>query len=499
MSRLVSHSLLWSSIALLGAACGASASSDPGCEGDSCDLQAPLTCKLADRSGFQRDVNQLDDPIAKLVLRASSCPGSLTAVQAALEPCSVGNFTVSELGQLTGEAGPSRQIMPGACEEQTVFLSPLGEKTVEAMGLGTRDKLPVFNFYKLESGAWSFLGDSIDLLAGPGPSGARACATCHVSGAPIMKELRLPWVHWQNPDRHLETLETKLRGGIDLIAGSRLAHLRASGTVEQMLEPLFCTHEFNLATARGNRPISEPEALAEVPMNLLSYRPVPMNLNEPVAAIEGELDAAYRARLAAADVNQRVESSPGSPVRKDGEVVRDLLFPLIYPETAAVDQAHVQLLVDQQIVSQRFVDDVTQIDFTRPVFSDQRCALLELAPDLPAADATPTAIVDGFRASLNAKKPGGLQPAEAELLASLEDGAGDDAHRQAQSARIQAFDDACRKLSPEQLVDVAIKAASQLRAFARESDVIEMRAQMPVDDLDIDPARRLDAATCTFR
>lgn len=484
-------------LAVVGCGSGGGSPEDT-CEGDSCDVQA-LTCKVQDRSGSGRDVASLADPVAQLVLRAKACPTSLTAIKAALEPCGVGNFTVSEQGQLTGQDAPSRAVMPARCDDRRVFLSPIGEKNVELIAETSRGDSTVFAFYKVDAGKWSFLGDSIDLLAGPGSSGERSCAGCHVSGAPVMKELRQPWVHWKNPDRHLETLETAIRDGIDKVAEARVAHLRSTGKVKDLLEPVLCTHEFNLASAFGSRPVSGPKPLVEVPSNVLSYQAVPLELNGPVPTIEGDFEAAYRARLAAADVNQRVETAPGTPLHGgDGELIRDLAFPLIYPELAAVDQAHIQLLVDQQVITQRFVDDLTLVDFTRPVFSDQRCGLLAFAPDIAAADATPAAIADGFRAALAANRAG-LQPHEAELLARLEDTAGDEAHRQARAERLQTFDDACRRLSPEQLVDVAIKAASQLRGLARQHQIIEAREQMPVDDLAVDPAARLDAATCMFR
>src|SRR5262249_44931237 len=66
-----------------------------------------------------------------------------------------------------------------------------------------------YRVYALESGRWSYFGDSGDMLEGPvvrTPDGiggtvrssARRCANCHAGGGPVMKEMRDPWMNWED-------------------------------------------------------------------------------------------------------------------------------------------------------------------------------------------------------------------------------------------------------------------------------------------------------------
>jgi len=481
-------------------ACGTfDASSGDNCSTGKCD-SVPLKCKVTDRSGSGRSLSTLSDPIANLVLRADGCPSVGPDVRALVEACkpssvpkNIVSSTVSERGQLGLADATFRAVRQFDCEQGTVFLSFFGlskdqkeSDDVEIMARAADSD--TFNFYKLSGGSWAFFGSSTDLLAGADDQGNRDCATCHVSGAPIMKELRAPWVHWNQGMRALEVLETNIREEQRPTADARARVLKERGTVKEMLAPVFCTQDFNLG-GHSSLAANFVIGLREIRMNLF------LNVSD-TPAIQGDFDAAYETAIAAA--HQRVEGDDRTPLRNaSGQVIADLNAPLVYPERSGADQAYFESLVGAGHITQRLFDDVSMVDFTRSVFSDRRCALLDHAPMAAAKDMSAAQIVEAFTSSLRAKRgQGGLAPWETDFLASLEDTANDDDHWKAQLARLEATFATCEALPPDVLVGEAVKLASQLREMVRPFPVMESREQLPVDDLHVDPRLRLNPATC---
>ncbi len=74
--------------------------------------------------------------------------------------------------------------------------------------IGFDRKKNAFNYYTIENGEWSFFGDSVDMIQ-PGAAEKLRCAQCHTGGGLIMKELNLPWVHWEG--------ETSTPGATELV------------------------------------------------------------------------------------------------------------------------------------------------------------------------------------------------------------------------------------------------------------------------------------------
>ncbi len=481
---------------LLAPACAAPSTSDPSCDGRACDqLGEPLTCAVANRSGagkggVGRRVEELHDPIARLVLRAKQCPTTMEEV-AAIDDCvaSTGAL-VDEIGTAGGTSEGGRTLAATKCDDDDVFTSMLGvhdlgefAESGELMAFDV--KLAAFNFYALEHGDWSYFGSSTDLLAGKGPAGERRCAECHPGGSPIMKELRSPWVHWLGGagSRLLMVTERQVRAATDRWTNTRVRHTLETATVRKALEPLFCTVEINLGALRSSE--------TELPHNLFANPPfVGMGVNDfgdTFTTLAKDYDDLLVAN------NQRLEVAPGKPAKDEaGDVIRDASQPLIYPERSAVDTEYVRGLIENGFITQRFADDVRMVDFTRSVLSDRRCALLDLAPTTPASQATPDAITAAFVSALTAKAT--LQPGERELLTALQDTTADADHAAAQKSRLEAFFARCEAL-PDLTVQ-ALRVASQLRELARRLPVIELRAQLPVDDLRIDANARLAESTC---
>jgi hypothetical protein len=88
--------------------------------------------------------------------------------------------------------------------------------------------------------------------------------------------------------------------------------------------------------------------------------------------------AAYGAAIAAN--GQRVEHLGQPLVGPDGQPVVDTHFRGAFVQRARVSQQFVERLRQIGAVDEDFILDVLAVDFTRPVFSDERCGLLAFAP-----------------------------------------------------------------------------------------------------------------------
>jgi hypothetical protein len=181
------------------------------------------------------------------------------------------------------------------------------------------------------------------------------------------------------------------------------------------------------------------------------------------------------------------------------------LFALAFPKRSAADFDYVFKLMDAGVVDEELVIDVLSVDFTRALFSEDRCGLLEFAPSLVGTKNKTKAIRDGFVAALTAAAPAPDTPA-AELLANLR-------AKQAgvvRDAALARFIDACKARNQQTvpiqvggatkqvsafLVD-AMKVISHNRRLARKLEVFEFEATMPDDELEVPAGARLHPTTC---
>jgi hypothetical protein len=159
----------------------------------------------------------------------------------------------------------------------TQFQSP---SFIEAMGWD--ESSGSFNYYKLsgEPSAWKFRGNSKDADLLSAASRQNTCMQCHINGAPVMKELDLPWNNWESfsaPTPYLksgngswpivnaansplqdllgaEILESPIMSAITRFNGRRIDSLKSSDgqtivDAKRLLKPLLVTTEFNLITS----------------------------------------------------------------------------------------------------------------------------------------------------------------------------------------------------------------------------------------------------------
>ncbi len=384
-----------------------------GAGGKADDVAPPGACAevFDGRQGFSRklvDPTMLKDPIAQFVLRAEgSCPRTAADVMEVLAmrdgvdcavPTGTGTAVVSETAQVTGVADGFRAITIRDCggrPEHGLAISMAnlhGDSTRvpdDAEFMAFDPTLGSFSFYTLQGGVWTFHGTSQDLVT---PGTQSRCAQCHADGGMIMKELDTPWVHWEGDATTpgaatlidaIDDLGTR-RTGSDLeqtvLAANRewteiwLKNLLLEGDLERVLAPLFCTHEFNLGTAA--KAVDDPvrfvpaEALVD---DVFDAGAFPLQINVTPAS--------YDAAIAAS--GQRVQRGGKALRRPDGSAAIDTHFKLAFVQRARADQQFVERLQQVGVIDREFAMDVLAIDFTRPVFSAERCALLEFVPALP--------------------------------------------------------------------------------------------------------------------
>lgn len=382
----------------------------PACRGAKCDAASGTSeCDVVNRSGAGgalADVLNHNDPLANAIFKSGeTCPSSYAELVEKLdkfdnENCSMRTAAVSETAQVRGEATSYRTVTTRDCDGRSthgMLFSLFG------LGAGT-SQLPasaevisfdpvagVFNYYDLAGGSWTFHGNSKQLADG---SDAR-CAECHTGGGLIMKELDAPWLHWEgdtttpgaselvdnNNDLGELTdgieVEEIVRNGNSAWLKTRMQHMLEKGDVQALLEPLFCTVEFNIVSGTS----SPDGSIFEIPSGLLA--------DNALAFVSPNMDdELYRAAIEKS--GQVISDRNGLPLTDaSGNKVVDSHFPFSFPARADADQEYVENLVNLGVIDEEFRADVLAIDFTRPIFSDDRCDLKRFAPDIAQLLAPP--------------------------------------------------------------------------------------------------------------
>jgi hypothetical protein len=491
---------------------GCSSSADD-VSADESNLTGSTACKIFNNQTGKpitaAELQKLNDPIAKKLLEGKDCPGSYSAALKKLKGndsrgCKdtlggkqvdgLGTFLISEtvahLDDAKAEASTFRTIITKTCEDRKVddmlfsgsaSVAGVSDTNVEMIG---KDSVSgVFNYYEvLDGGEWVFYGDSLDFI-GDGyeckPSGfcvaknskkassptKKSCASCHVSGGLIMKELDAPWLHWTGEfakgsekvvEAHKATLGNQQTGEeLELTVvrpsfeayNDKRANFLASKGVAELVRPLFCTMDVNLSSGLVESHLIADKALA-------------------VEQLQADFDLYEELKK---EVRQRINGLPAS--------VTDTASPFTFPSRGEIDIAYGVALDRAKLVDNELLQDILSVDFTRPIFSGQRCALVEsiqgktAALDAKLADfAKQTdknrknalaaeiakAIPALFKAALSAKPS--RTPAEEKFLSNLTDPkATADAHKQTAEAFIRKCN---TRLSPDVETDQARRKAA---------------------------------------
>jgi len=436
---------------------------------------------------------------------------------------------VSETAQALGEATSYRSVTALDCEQPEPSIVPegFGRGDVGVLfslfGLQAGGGMPVnveiiafdkstgvFNYYETDGNKINFFGNSKDLLTkGTGSGGDRRCAACHTGGGLIMKELSAPWLHWEGDTDtpgadELISANEELLGdhsdGIDMEdivrAGNRdwnrmrIEFLKEIGATQEILRPLFCTVEVNIESAES----------------------FDNGTAEGIATFASMSGTVFNGRLGFGALDFDSEQYDGL-IRANGQVLRGLpagnietVFGLTTVVPGEADMDYVRALVNAGIIDDEFVEDVLSVDFTRAVFSDDRCDLLANVPGVPSSDLSPQTLRAAILDRLGETTPG---TPEAELKNNLAN-PNDDIR-----ARIRAFSDACQgrgdtesitfsKDGSSQTLDVPsvlvdyMKIVSLNRNTATGLPVFEFPQTMPSDDQNIAAGTRFHPTDCTI-
>lgn len=494
--------------------CAADGGEDTGgsCQGDKCDdldkpdsevPDSPCDGIMVDKSGRDNEkvAGRLHDPIASMVFASGDgCPVTFQDIfdklaAADTQGCSgegagMQTRAVSETAQVTAAPTNYRLVVSRNCNNRPahgILFSLFGvsagdtEMPPNVEMISFDETAGVFNYYETDGQTLNFFGTSKDFLKGKGSNDDRRCAGCHVGGGLIMKELRAPWLHWEGDTttpgvkeliaankKHLGSQSNgiELEGTVDSANSiwnkTRIEALKEVGDTREILRPLFCTPEINIGAVNGTP--------SSVPGDLLLD---PLINNFPFL------------QFSSTDYTSLV-SSNSQKVGRTGK--SDTFFPMAFPHRASIDSDYVNQLVQLGILDDELAKDVVLVDFTRPIFSDDRCGLLESVPSIPVADLTAAKLKEGLLANLASAADGSP---EAELKKNLEATGGHD-------AVVKTFTDACAARPQKDMLTDILKVLSLLRDTARTRQVMEFPETMPDDNLSVPAGTRLDPTTCTL-
>ncbi len=549
-------------LCLLPAGCGDDEGATDGanCNGAKCDDAedaSNATCAelLRDLSGLGRSTNDIlgnGDPVSKLVLGAEGpCDLSVADVASTLiESGQCENHRsalVSERSQRLGQFTDYRSVTMMDCDDNQVFLhypitaKELGADGIDAVAEHLDEVSPaiiaqdresgVFNYYQSTGLDIRFFGNSIDLLQGTdlekmdaldGTEATiaasltveRNCAACHPGGGLLMKELDSPWVHWE-PDFDSPqasaivsagkesmgrktsgiNLESTVLDGNDFVNENRVKFIldeaqAGRATVGDVLLPVLCTQEFNIGAAGFEGPDS------------FSFGDV---------VVDSSLSATFFS-VDSSDVYEEILEERGSKL-----ATAALGIPATFNETvggftfihrARIDEDYQRRIAD--VVGRDLIDDIRAIDFTRAVYSDERCSLKGVLDQVDASVLFSGAVEGDLRKAIIETLEGAnsLSPAETDFLALLqESGSSIDADA-------EAFDQACSSregADSRKLLEDYMEYVGQVRKTAADGkkglednnpNFIQFRFPgvlgfaMPIDDVDPNEGLRFNPQTC---
>lgn len=383
---------------------------------------------------------ELNDPFATELLRKGRFPASGEEVLEALNEAVGSNHPLSEATQQSFLVGEGTQIAKDPSEEfdrnfrfvvtrgqgpdgPDFFLSvgKPGEVHAQVEVLAWDQNRGGFNFYRSgrgsesRQGAWIWAGNSRHAfdpdLRGKGPFES------HPSGNILMKELKIPWVHWASPKAPVDerdfqagdgrathpwfknqngayALEDAVRPSINRWNRRRLEEINEAGTIDPipLLEQILGSrnnrrHTVNLVSS----PDSSASAVNAESLRLPETFFVDADAIAALAAPNFQLarppaftapGALYKQALQKFEVAVREHDQGEVRFERAG----DLHFAWVVPERAFEDVNLIAQLVSHpqvNLITRRLVVCLLMVDFPNPVFSTARADLLRHVPTEP--------------------------------------------------------------------------------------------------------------------
>lgn len=269
------------------------------------------------------------------------------------------------------------------------------------------DSKGFYNFYEMigdPSGPqWFYRGDSADILSDnqmisrtnpnlPPQIGNRMrCSGCHASGGPIMKELAPPHNDWWTKSRPLilganqpnagmmpllqnladaHEFSFAVTSGIQrLEASPSYQNLKRSRSLAEQLRPVFCENEINLSSDFQGSPAQGPILIPGA-----FFGPF-VTIQAPTFAMPASFYQNF--------ISQFALHFPETPFP-------DADHAWLAPIRSFADNLAVQSLLRQGILDEKSLLDIFSVDLEHPLFSKDRCALLNLLPN--ASGSQPVAV-----------------------------------------------------------------------------------------------------------
>lgn len=415
------------------------------------------------------------------------------------------SFVIAEGGAIPFDEAPALQrgfrfVMAYGRQEGSadLFVStavPFDSADQFLQVLGWDGTAGAFQFYERRNGSWFWAGNSWDALEedmrGKGPFDS------HVNGSMVMKELRLPWLHWSSQSHTIptealgpgdplkddpfftgaeggEALEKLVVDGIDRWTGARLSRVvAADGAIAQaprLMRHVLTTTTVNIAcspdTSAGppSAPVRIPRSFFFNTRCLLDQIGLQPQVERPQVSRERYLASSRRLGLHLAD--------PLQDFRREG----DVMFGWAVPEPAFEDIDVLAHLLRRGVLSQRFAGALLMVDFPNPVGSKAREALMRHVPADVAAGGPGLETL--MMEALKAAAANDLSSPEAEFL--LHWGTDDTTWREAAAGRIGAFMAAVAgRLADDAGLDDLMRLAESRRREFRRRPLSEFGLTLP--------------------
>ena len=391
-----------------------------------------------------QELAQLNDPFFNLVLKEHSNETNLGEIENLLQPSADRRETFVVDERIVDSSRPQtrRTVLTFKGSNDNIVLSnnvmfstsfsseefPENPELLEVWGWD--DILDRYNYYSLDRRGnrfseprrgtltWKFRGSSVNADTLSVDARAGTCMRCHINGAPIFKELFLPWNNWEsfvaeetsylrfpppvgwpvvnNPRlkdnlESAEVLEAEIISGINQFNDKRIDDLTIEndGNIEvreakRLLKPLFITTEFNIiSSAQTTRlhPFTSNTVLPTddyvIPKSFFLNSDLIVGRRQGAEFPGGfgiESAESFEVKVNPTEYERLVREAR---VKLANQQPGDTNFGWLVPEPSFIDSNFVSQLRQKQIVPREFVAAVLAIDLENSILSEDRKRLFD--------------------------------------------------------------------------------------------------------------------------
>lgn len=469
--------------------------------------------------------DELGDPFATLLLNEGVFPATGQEILDAIDDKVGPNDPLGSKNQKTFVLGEGSQIpLPDATPSTNAAMrflvsrgsGPKGpdliistadpdETFVEVMAWDKKHK--GFNYYRSVGGKgrWAFAGNSRHALSPP--TKGKGPFEAHPSGNLIMKEFRLPWVHWHSftveilvdafpkgDSRRKHPWFTKKLGAetceldvvmpsitrwtaarFDQVTGANGSVADPARVVEQVVTSPTVNLHSSSRESQGVGPLDLPPGFF-VDFDGLSHVGLP---GPPPLSVSR---AIYKKSLKT--FNFKLDDGDGFTQPGDTH------FAFVVPERGVEDTETLRQAIDRGLITRRLGAALLMVDFPNPVFSARRAALLKHAPATATITNGQSTYSQDFADAIiaaSASTPAGSPEKEFkdrwEKAATLPGPLGDDLEKY--------YDAIKQKLKSQAGFDDFVRLAESHRNRVRDTPLFEFPLLFPVTNIPPNQRRKM--------